>query len=60
MTKYFDFNWRKPVADELIQGATFDRWSEVSIFNWQSILIHIVKFWCANKPDFSLFIYHFT
>nr|XP_049700120.1 1-phosphatidylinositol 4,5-bisphosphate phosphodiesterase-like isoform X1 [Helicoverpa armigera] len=28
MTKKFEFNWQIPVPDLLLQGATFDRWTE--------------------------------
>lgn len=30
MTKKFDFNWRIPVPEPLLQGNVFDRWVEVS------------------------------
>ena len=29
MTRKFEFNWRVTVADEMLQGAVFDRWTEV-------------------------------
>ncbi|XP_039756867.1 1-phosphatidylinositol 4,5-bisphosphate phosphodiesterase isoform X4 [Pararge aegeria] len=28
MTKKFEFNWQIPVPEPLLQGATFDRWTE--------------------------------
>ena len=28
MTKRFEFNWQIPVPDPLLNGATFDRWTE--------------------------------
>ncbi|XP_072948758.1 1-phosphatidylinositol 4,5-bisphosphate phosphodiesterase [Epargyreus clarus] len=28
MTKRFEFDWRIPVPEHLLQGATFDRWTE--------------------------------
>lgn len=38
MTKAYEFNWRREVPPELIQGGLFDRWEEVSHpahnYNW--------------------------
>ena len=28
-SKAFEFNWRQPVSDDLINGAYFDRYDEV-------------------------------
>jgi len=30
MTKHFEFNWRIPVPDKLLEGCLVDRWTEVS------------------------------
>ena len=29
MTRKFEFNWRVTVAEEMLKGAVFDKWTEV-------------------------------
>lgn len=41
MTKKFDFNWRIPVPEPLLQGNSFDKWTEVS---WKTFDLFFVVF----------------
>lgn len=44
MTKAFEFNWRRPVPLELLNGNLFDVWEEVFIGSKVQLLAIDLKF----------------
>lgn len=55
MTKKFDFNWRIPVPEPLLQGNSFDKWTEVSwkTFNPFFLFLFLFFFESQNIADVS-------
>lgn len=53
MTKAYEFNWQRPVPEELLNGALFDVWDEVSSGASCTPLVDAIKVFTGkggNRP----------